>query len=207
MHYIWGLCRRALTFVRLIPSRAIGTVRLLARPLSGKGSRPVLLVGAPLLAIAATAFGFLHIGGSSRPAYASSRRVSHRAGPGDWWSTTVGTASSIGQFVDDAARNQWYATLVFDAPHPQVVRSGAHYAHGSSTGACGGATNGADQYIARESGGDPGAVNSGSGAYGCYQIMPSTWAANCSDLGGQSGSSASTQAQCASRLPPSAWAG
>ncbi len=207
MHFIWGLCRRARNSIRLVTSRVIGTVRPIARPRSGKGARPVLLVGAPLVALAATAFGFLHIGASSRPAYASSRHDSRRAGPGDWWSTTVGRASSIGQFVDDAARNQWYATLLFDAPHPQPVRSGAHYAHGSSTGACGGATNGADQYIARESGGDPGAVNSGSGAYGCYQIMPSTWAASCSDLGSQSGSSASTQAQCASRLPSSAWAG
>lgn len=78
----------------------------------------------------------------------------------------------------------------------------------ASTGQCGGATNGADQYINRESGGNPGIYNAGgSGAYGCYQIMPGTWQASCSDLGGEIGSSASAQAECASRLPLSAWNG
>jgi hypothetical protein len=86
-------------------------------------------------------------------------------------------------------------------------RTGRTGGGGSSVGGpCGGATNGADAYIGRESGGDPNARNA-SGAYGCYQIMPGTWSASCSDLGQQSGSSASTQAQCASRLPQSAWAG
>ena len=189
-------------------SHAVAAVRLFTRPLSGKGLRPVLLVGAPLVALAGTTFGYLHLGGAGTPASASSQHPGRRSGPHDWWGTAVGTASPAGSFVDDAARTRWFATLLFDAPHSQGVRTGGgHFVPGSSTGACGGATNGADQYIARESGGDPSAVNQGSGAYGCYQIMPSTWAANCSDLGSQSGSSASTQAQCASRLPPSAWAG
>ena len=74
------------------------------------------------------------------------------------------------------------------------------------TGACGGATNGADQYIHRESGGSPTVANP-SGAYGCYQIMPATWASSCSDLGPEIGSSPSAQAACASRLPLSAWGG
>lgn len=75
-------------------------------------------------------------------------------------------------------------------------------------GPCGGATNGADAYIARESGGDPAVHNAGgSGAYGCYQIMPATWASSCSDLGPLEGSSAQAQAACASRLPLSAWGG
>lgn len=75
------------------------------------------------------------------------------------------------------------------------------------TGACGGATNGADQFIARESGGDPNVWNTGgSGAWGCYQIMPGTWAgAGCDELGAHGSASAAAQAQCASRLSLSAW--
>ena len=77
---------------------------------------------------------------------------------------------------------------------------------GSSVGgACGGATNGADAYIGRESGGNPNARNS-SGAWGCYQIMPGTWSGSCSDLGQYGSASTSAQAACASRLPSSAWA-
>jgi hypothetical protein len=77
---------------------------------------------------------------------------------------------------------------------------------GSSVGgACGGATNGADAYIGRESGGNPNARNS-SGAWGCYQIMPGTWSSSCSDLGQHGSASTDAQAQCASRLPSSAWA-
>lgn len=76
------------------------------------------------------------------------------------------------------------------------------------TGQCGGATNGADQYIARESGGNPGIYNTGgSGAWGCYQIMPGTWASSCSDLGQHGTASPAAQAACASRLPLSAWGG
>jgi hypothetical protein len=74
------------------------------------------------------------------------------------------------------------------------------------TGACGGATNGADQYIARESGGNPNAYNP-SGAWGCYQIMPGTWAgAGCDELGAYGSASPAAQSACASRLPLSAWA-
>jgi hypothetical protein len=89
------------------------------------------------------------------------------------------------------------------APAPRYSAEGS--------GACGGATNGADQFIGRETRGSADPVNqdnlSGSGAHGCYQITPSTWAASCGDLGGLAGSSAGTQARCASRLPLSAWAG
>jgi len=76
---------------------------------------------------------------------------------------------------------------------------------GSVGGACGGATNGADAYIGRESGGNPNARNP-SGAWGCYQIMPGTWSSSCSDLGQYGSAGTSAQAQCASRLPSSAWA-
>ena len=76
---------------------------------------------------------------------------------------------------------------------------------GASSGTCGGATNGADAFIGRESGGDPNAHNP-SGATGCYQIMPRTWSSSCPDLGPQQGASTTAQAACASRLPSSAWA-
>jgi hypothetical protein len=47
-----------------------------------------------------------------------------------------------------------------------------------------------------ESGGDYGAVNPSSGAYGKYQIIPSTWAAHCSGLDrGPAG-----QERCAARV-------
>src|SRR5215208_3522739 len=76
---------------------------------------------------------------------------------------------------------------------------------GGGGGACGGATNGADSYIGRESGGNPNARNP-SGAWGCYQIMPGTWSSSCSDLGQHGSASTDAQAQCASRLPSSSWA-
>lgn len=79
----------------------------------------------------------------------------------------------------------------------------------AGSGECGGATNGADQYIGRETQGSSDPVNQdnleGSGAHGCFQITPGTWEASCSDLGDLQGSSADAQAQCASRLPLSAW--
>ncbi len=76
---------------------------------------------------------------------------------------------------------------------------------GSVSGACGGASNGADAFIGRESGGNPNARNP-SGAWGCYQIMPGTWQSSCSDLGQHGSASTEAQAQCASRLPSSSWA-
>jgi hypothetical protein len=47
-----------------------------------------------------------------------------------------------------------------------------------------------------ESGGDYGAVNPSSGARGKYQVIPSTHAAHCSDLGWSPGE----QEQCALRV-------
>lgn len=84
-------------------------------------------------------------------------------------------------------------------------RGGSSGGGGSTVGGqCGGATNGADAYIARESGGNPNARNA-SGAWGCYQIMPGTWNGSCSDLGQYGSASTQAQAACASRLPQSSW--
>jgi soluble lytic murein transglycosylase-like protein len=96
------------------------------------------------------------------------------------------------------------------APKPAPARTGRVGGSGTSTsssvgGACGGASNGADAYIGRESGGNPNARNP-SGAWGCYQIMPGTWSSSCSDLGAHGSASTDAQAQCASRLPSSSWA-
>jgi hypothetical protein len=91
---------------------------------------------------------------------------------------------------------------------PAPARTGRTGGGGGTTvsGACGGATNGADAYIGRESGGNPNARNP-SGAWGCYQIMPGTWSSSCSDIGAYGSASPSQQAQCASRLPQSSWGG
>jgi hypothetical protein len=104
------------------------------------------------------------------------------------------------------------AARVRDAATPASPRAAAitvGNGGGGGGGSCGGATNGADQFIHRESGGNPQAVNPSSGAYGCYQVLGSTWASACGDINGghPQGSSPAQQAACASRLPLSAWGG
>lgn len=53
-----------------------------------------------------------------------------------------------------------------------------------------------DYIVTRESGGNPNAVNPSSGAWGCYQFMPSTWSSSCSDLSRD----VAGQKECASRI-------
>lgn len=122
-----------------------------------------------------------------------------------------GQIIEVGGYVVARARADLVAYLA-SIPPPVAVESTMEPAHPvaapatGAVGACGGATNGADQFIMRESGGDPNALNP-SGAWGCYQIMPGTWAgAGCDDLGPYGSASPAAQAQCASRLPDSAWA-
>jgi hypothetical protein len=107
-----------------------------------------------------------------------------------------------------AARFAAAANAPKPAPKPTIAPTGRGGSGGGGStvgGACGGATNGADRFIGAESGGNPNARNP-SGAWGCYQIMPGTWSGSCSDLGSHGSASTSAQAQCASRLPSSAWA-
>lgn len=144
----------------------------------------------------------------------SSAEEPDRAAPATT-SVTTSTIPSIdyqalGRYLDGLAFEQYLASLpppVVEAPAPVVEQTPS----ASGSGACGGATNGADQYIGRETHGSVDPVNqanlTGSGAWGCYQIMPDTWASSCGDLGSLVGSDGATQAQCASRLPLSAWAG
>lgn len=101
------------------------------------------------------------------------------------------------------AREQAAATVAPISSPP--VSAPASPPMSTYTGACGGATNGADQFIQRESGGNPQVFNP-SGAYGCYQIMPGTWSgAGCDELGQYGNASPSAQAACASRLDLAAW--
>lgn len=105
----------------------------------------------------------------------------------------------VGSFVNEVKRSE---AIARSRPSSAVTRSPEVHPAGG-TGECGGATNGADRFIQRESGGNPYVVNSSSGAFGCYQIMPYVWDANCRDLGHDP----QGQAACASRLPLSAWGG
>ena len=56
-----------------------------------------------------------------------------------------------------------------------------------------------DYIVSRESGGNPNAYNP-SGAWGCAQFMPGTWAGSCSDLGAHGSASVEAQNECANRL-------
>jgi hypothetical protein len=119
----------------------------------------------------------------------------------------------IGQYVtwEAAQEAQAEAAREWAAAHPPSppapLRPANPSVSGGGGGACGGATNGADQFIHRESGGNPQAVNPSSGAYGCWQVLPSTWASACGDINGghPQGATVAQQAACASRLPLSAW--
>lgn len=104
-----------------------------------------------------------------------------------------------------AAAEAEQAAAAANARRPAAPTSRGGGGGSNVGGACGGATNGADAYIGRESGGNPNARNA-SGAWGCYQIMPGTWSGSCSDLGQYGSASTSAQAACASRLPSSSWA-
>ena len=150
----------------------------------------------------------------ANPPPAEAPQLSQLANEAAAWRVYVGAqvyGAQVSAYFNDLALASFYAGVEAQAraqarqvPAPQPQRVSAP--SGGSDG-CGGATNGADQYIQRESGGNPNISNTSSGAYGCFQILPSTWASSCSDLGQEYGSAPSTQAECASRLPLSAWGG
>jgi hypothetical protein len=103
-----------------------------------------------------------------------------------------------------AAEAEKAAAAAKAKPKPVARTGSAGGGGGNVTGACGGAANGYDRHIGPESGGNPNARGAG-GAWGCYQIVPGTWSANCSDLGQHGSASTDAQAACASRLPASSW--
>lgn len=95
-------------------------------------------------------------------------------------------------------------TYVALHPAPKVTYKAASTSTSTSTGGGGSCPAVIPQYIIqKESGGNPNAVNSSSGAFGCYQLMPMHYSAGgaCADLGRD----VAGQAACAQRLPPSAW--
>lgn len=69
------------------------------------------------------------------------------------------------------------------APPPAPIEAGDTSSASSAPPYAGGAYSIPSYIVQCESGGDYGAVNPSSGARGAYQIMPSTWASLCSDLG------------------------
>jgi hypothetical protein len=126
---------------------------------------------------------------------------------------TIAAGSILANYLT-AIQESEQAFLAFLSSHPlppPPVQVTPEIPVASGSGACGGATNGADQYISRETNGSSDPVNQenldGSGAWGCYQIMPGTWASSCDDLGPEIGSDGGTQAKCASRLSLSNWGG
>lgn len=81
------------------------------------------------------------------------------------------------------------APVAYAPPEPMSYTTHTTYSSGGASPVPTWITN-------RESGGSYTAVNPSSGAYGKYQIIPSTWAATCGDLGHDPAG----QDQCAARL-------
>jgi Transglycosylase-like domain len=68
------------------------------------------------------------------------------------------------------------------APPPAPVYAGDTSSANHEPAYAGGAYSIPTDIVMCESGGDYGAVNPSSGAFGAYQVLPSTWSALCSDL-------------------------
>lgn len=117
---------------------------------------------------------------------------------------TASDAARVGDYLTGRIAG-WVASRPPPPPTPAPYTQNPSVQYPAVQGACGGATNGADQFIQRESGGDPSALNP-SGAWGCYQLMPEHFApgGTCDDMPYGSATPAQ-QAECASRLPLSAW--
>lgn len=117
---------------------------------------------------------------------------------------TFAILTDYSRAVDNLNLQNLYAGIWADYQASLVRSSSPSY--GGPVGECGGSEGGRDAYIARESGGDPNVWNTtGSGAWGCWQIIPGTWNSSCSDIGVHGQATVEQQAACASRLPHSAW--
>lgn len=213
-------------------------------------TRAVITACAVLALIAGFVWlGDQHPSQRERPAADASHRIDLPATPGpaiDLWAglsaaqahieaerasivqyVTAVQKDEIGRYVTalaaaeaEAARQAALAAAAAQRPTPPATHAPSASAP-SVGGPCGGATNGADQFIQRESGGNPYIINGGGSApdpysagraWGCYQIMPDTWAGACGvnnrlGLPPITTYDPASQAACASRLGLSAWGG
>jgi hypothetical protein len=95
----------------------------------------------------------------------------------------------------DTLRRMLYVPKPAPAPAP-VASTGSSASTGTTSTYSAPSAGGPEQFAGCESGGKWNAVNPSSGAYGKYQIMPSTHADLCSDLGWDP----SSQTACANRI-------
>jgi hypothetical protein len=108
---------------------------------------------------------------------------------GDWVGDTTDIAVTVAWIDQEEQRER--ETLAAEAERLATTRAAANVAvarprtEPTPTGSVGDCTGFAipDHIIVRESGGNPWAVNSASGAFGCGQVMPMHWnGGGCSDL-------------------------
>jgi hypothetical protein len=117
--------------------------------------------------------------------------------------TTIDTANvaAVEAFADGLLTRTAELVYALEHPPPPPPAPSARSAPVPLPGASGGGGGCYDgpipaYIVTRESGGNPQAVNASSGAYGCFQIMPYVWDANCSGLDrGVAG-----QIECANRI-------
>lgn len=107
----------------------------------------------------------------------------------------------------DQAMADWHAEQArLAAEAAAASSSGGGYSGGGHSGAGGECGGSQYDYVMDEESGIATQWNTqGSSAWGCYQIIASTWASSCSDLGVHGEADAAAQAACANRLPASAW--
>jgi hypothetical protein len=110
-----------------------------------------------------------------------------------WRGLTVGYLRDTAALQAEAERRAVLAA----ASRPRSSGSGGG---ASVTGECTGGPVSAT-VVQNESGGDPNVWNTqGSGAWGCWQIIPRTWNGLCSDIGPHGATGVDGQRECANRI-------